>query len=145
MIDGTPPGIVERRHLIDRVFEKPPHVPAAQRLQTQPPLLHPRVERDASAALVRGQENQAAGRTVRKKKLTRQRVVSLDGSTISDGQSNMQNKVDTPAPGLGRGDIGGEEYRRRLEALRDEAGAGWLRVLSESGGLTENGGIKDTT
>ena len=50
MIDGSVPGMVERRNLHDRVFEKPPHPPISQRLQSPPPLQHSRgIERDASS------------------------------------------------------------------------------------------------
>ena len=142
MIDGSLPGIVERRNVIDRVFEKPPPPPISQRLQYPPPLQHSRGynDRDASSALP-GHENQTPGRNTRKKKGNRQRIVTLDGSVTSG--STADNKVDAPVV-AGVGEIGGEEYRRRLEALREEAGAGWLRVLSESGGLTENG-IQDRT
>ena len=52
----------------------------------------------------------------------------------------MGDKVETSADA--RTEVGGEEYRRRLEALREEAGSGWLRVLSETGGLTENGAVQ---
>ena len=138
-LDGSGPGMVERRHLIDRVFEKPPHPPQAQRLQSPAPLLHSRaVERDASRSPVRGQESQTIGRNARKKKANRQRIVSLDGTVTT---METGDKVETS--GEARAEAGGEEYRRRLEALREEAGSGWLRVLSESGGLTENGGIQE--
>jgi hypothetical protein len=133
MIDGSLPGMVERRQLIDRVFEKPPPLPISQRLQSPAPLQHSRgTDRDATLAM--GQENQTIGRNARKKKGNRQRIVSLEGSVMG---GNADTKVDVPATGAG--EVSGEEYRRRLEALREEAGAGWLRVLSESGGLSENG------
>jgi hypothetical protein len=146
VIDGSPPGLVERRQLIDRVFEKPPPPPISQRLQAPPPLSHSRaVERDASSSPMRGpQETQNVTRNTLKKKSNRQhRIVSLDGS-VSKDQGNRA-KVDPSASGVQVDSGGSEDYRRRLEALRDEAGAGWLRVLSESGGLTtENGhGIQE--
>ena len=143
LVDGTPPGMVERRHLIDRVFEKPPPHPTSQRLQSPPPLLHSRAEPDSSTSPVRvGEESPAAGRNAKKKKATRQRIVSLDGSFTGDGENQTRTKVDTPVSRV-QADGDAEDYRRRLEALREEAGTGWLRVLSESGGLTENG-IQET-
>jgi hypothetical protein len=139
MIDGCVPGMVERRHLIDRVFEKPPHPPISQRLQSPPLLQHSRgIDCDASQ-MQAGKDSQIMGRNARKKKTNRQRIVSLEGSRTNNIITDTGDKVDTPAVIAGVGEVGGEEYRRRLEALRDEAGAGWLRVLSESGGLTENG------
>ena len=86
-----------------------------------------------------GKDSQIIGRNARKKKTNRQRIVSLEGSITNNTITDTGDKVDAPAVTTGVGDVSGEEYRRRLEALRDEAGAGWLRVLSESGGLTENG------
>jgi hypothetical protein len=129
MLDGSLPGMVERRHLVDRVFEKPPPPPISQRLQSPPPL-NPR----ADVSPVRGTETM--GRNAKKKKANRQRIVSLDGTMTRE----TPDKIEEDIPKDGSGD----EYRRRLEALREEAGAGWLRVLSESGGLTENG-IQNTS
>jgi hypothetical protein len=124
MIDGSLPGIVERRNLVDRVFEKPPPLPASQRLQSPPPLhTHTRMESPAAS-------------DARKKKSNRMRIVSLENRAPANAQDIQKHDPKTPGA---HGDVGGEEYRRRLEALREEAGAGWLRVLSESGGLTENG------
>ena len=138
-IDGTLPGMVERRHLIDRVFEKPPPPPNLHRLQSPPPLTHSRIgDGDVSSLLV---DPQTGNRNPRKKKAYKQRVVSLDEST-KDVQEDMQT-TNTMSATVERGSVGGDEYRRRLEALREEAGTGWLRVLSESGGLAENGGIQD--
>ena len=138
-IDGSLPGMVERRHLIDRVFEKPPHLPISQRLQS-PPLQHSRgIERDASQ-MRGGQDSQINGRNARKKKTNRQRIVSLEGSISNNSATDTGDNVDASSViAAVPGEVSGEEYRRRLEALREEAGAGWLRVLSESGGLTENG------
>jgi len=125
-IDGTLPGMVERRHLIHR-------------LQSPPPLTHSRIgDGDVSSLLV---DPQTGNRNPRKKKAYKQRVVSLDEST-KDVQEDMQT-TNTMSATVERGSVGGDEYRRRLEALREEAGTGWLRVLSESGGLAENGGIQD--
>jgi hypothetical protein len=125
-IDNSPPGIVERRNLKDRVQEKPPPLPAAQRLQSPPPLHR----QDLSME----NETLTLGRNTRKKKTNRMRIVSLD--------DRKTPALEEPRRDLeigGTRDINGDEYRRRLEALREEAGTGWLRVLSESGGLTEKG------
>jgi Leucine-rich repeat (LRR) protein len=123
-IDGSSPGMVERRHLDDRVLEKPPAPPASVRLQSPPPL---QSSGDTSTRRV-----ETIGRNAKKKKTNRQRVVSLDDSSV----------VVAPSVGHAEGgsaEGGTDDYRKRLEALREEAGAGWLKVLSESGGLTENG------
>jgi len=135
MIDGSLPGMVERRHLVDRIFEKPPPPPISQRLQSPPLLQHSRNTHDRGTSVAPGADMQTIGRNTRKKKGNRQRIVSLDGSGRNTPTDNAKN--DTPASEVS--EVSGEEYRRRLEALRDEAGASWLRVLSESGGLTENG------
>jgi hypothetical protein len=140
MIDGSLPGIVERRHLADRIFEKPPPPPISQRLQSPPLLQHSRGTHDRDASAVPGAEMQTIGRSTRKKKGNRQRIVSLDGSGTNTPIGNTKSDI----PPLDVSEVSGEEYRRRLEALREEAGASWLRVLSESGGLTENG-IQDRT
>ena len=66
--------------------------------------------------------------------------MSLDGTVTT---MEVGDKVETEEERVRTEAGGGEEYRRRLEALREEAGSGWLRVLSESGGLTENGGIQE--
>lgn len=79
-------------------------------------------------------ETLTLGRNTRKKKTNRMRIVSLD--------DRKTPALEEPRRDLeigGTRDINGDEYRRRLEALREEAGTGWLRVLSESGGLTEKG------
>jgi hypothetical protein len=145
-IDGSGPGMVERRHLIERVFEKPP---STQRFQSHPPLVPkppPSVpteqggtETTSPIKEVGTNEAQTLGRTPKKKKGNRQRIVSLDGSiTTIPPESVREVDSDIPiSPGSG-----GEEYRKRLEALREEAGAGWLRVLSESGGLQSEGNGK---
>jgi hypothetical protein len=131
-IDGSLPGIVERRHLIDRVFEKPPPSPSITRLTSPPPLGHPHMSpRGASPSPVR--EVQTMGRNARKKKPARQRIVSLDEARMSPEPHAEQTPAQTD-----RADSS-DEYRKRLEALREEAGNGWLKVLSESGGLAENG------
>jgi len=75
------------------------------------------------------------GRNVRKKKPARQRIVSLDSSSgaaleMPVERSSMVQAADTR-------DGGSDEYRRRLEALREEAGHGWLKVLSESPDFAE--------
>lgn len=62
------------------------------------------------------------------------RIVSLD-----DRKSPALEEQQRDSETVGTRDINSDEYRRRLEALREEAGTGWLRVLSESGGLTEKG------
>jgi hypothetical protein len=137
MVDGSLPGLVERRYLIDRVMERPPPLPATQRLQSPPPLHPHRNESTTPTDL----ETQTLGRNARKKKTNRLRVISLDDRTNTPTPQDIR-KVDPPTPGA-RGDATGDEYRRRLEALREEAGAGWLRVLSESGGLAEKA-VKDS-
>jgi hypothetical protein len=141
MIDGSLPGIVERRHLMDRVFEKAPHPPSLQRLQSPPPLQghsHARYESSPNKA----GETMTMGRNTRKKKMNRQRIVSLDDVGTPPPSQTDVDTVDS-VPLTPRVDISGEEYRRRLEALREEAGTGWLKVLSESGGLAENGGLEN--
>lgn len=136
-IDGTLPGIVERRHLIDRVFEKPPQPPSITRL-TSPPPLHPHGNpRNASPSPVR--DSQTMGRSSRKKKPARQRIVSLEEARMSPELQSAQ--VPAPVERVHATD----EYRKRLEALREEAGNGWLKVLSESGGLAENGVRENST
>jgi len=147
-IDGSGPGMVERRHLIERVFEKPPHT--QQRLQSPPPLVPSKpaptaateqglTETDSPVKGAVAVEAQTLGRNAKKKKANRQRIVSLDGSiTTIPPESVAIVESEIPiSPGSG-----GEEYRKRLEALREEAGAGWLRVLSESGGLQSEGNGK---
>ena len=125
LVDGLGPRMVERRHLVDRVFEKAPVPPSLLRLQSPPPLTS-----SSDGSPLRGTE--PIGRSAKKKKLTRQRVVALDGASAvaSLSKGNVE--------GIPK-DSGTDDYRKRLEALREEAGSGWLRVLSESGGLTENG------
>jgi hypothetical protein len=117
LVDGSMPGVMERRHLVDRVFEKPPLPPPTERLLSPPPL-----------------QAGTVGRNARRKKPARQRIVSLD-----DGGSQSVASVQSPRIQPGDRD-GGDEYRRRLEALREEAGTGWLRVLSESPGFVEKTG-----
>jgi hypothetical protein len=126
MLDGSLPGLVERRNLIDRVLEKPPPLPSAQRLQSPPPL---HTHRDDPS---NDHETQTVGRNPRKKKPNRLRVISLD-----DGSSTRSDEISKIDPPIQGGDPGSDDYRKRLEALRDEAGTGWLRVLNASGGLTE--------
>lgn len=131
-IDGSLPGIVERRNLIDRVFEKPPQLPSITRLTSPPPLQHPYGNpRNVSPSPIR--EAHTIGRSARKKKPARQRIVSLDEARMSPEPQTEQG-----SPPMDRVDAS-DEYRKRLEALREEAGNGWLKVLSESGGLAENG------
>ena len=99
---------------------------------TSPPPLHPHGNpRNASPSPVR--DSQTMGRSTLKKKPARQRVVSLDEVRMSPGPQSEH--VSPPVERDGATD----EYRKRLEALREEAGNGWLKVLSESGGLAENG------
>jgi len=125
-IDGSPPGIVERRHLVDRVFEKPPVPPSSLRMQSPAPI----TKVSGEEGVIEG--TQTAGRNARRKRVHRQRIVSLE-------EGGTGEAVSTDGEGRDAARSEGEEYRRRLEALREEAGAGWLRVLSESGGLTEKG------
>src|SRR5271170_2793079 len=101
-IDASPPGIVERRHLVDRVFEKPPPPPISQRLQSPPPLLHSHShsELESSVSPVRNQESQTIGRNGRKKKVNRQRIVSLDGSLTGE----LRDIIEPPLSGGARGD-----------------------------------------
>jgi hypothetical protein len=135
-LDGSLPGIVERRHLIDRVFEKPPLSPSITRLTSPPPLGHPHMSpRRGGSPSPPVREVQTMGRSARKKKPARQRIVSLDEARMSPEPHAEQQ---TPAQTDKAADSS-DEYRKRLEALREEAGNGWLKVLSESGGLAENG------
>lgn len=94
-----------------------------ERLQSPPPMMG-RV----------GDGGGTVGRNVRRKRPARQRIVSLDSSGAAletpVERSSMVQAADTR-------DGGGDEYRRRLEALREEAGHGWLRVLSESPDFAE--------
>jgi hypothetical protein len=76
------------------------------------------------------------GRNSRKKKPARQRIVSLDEARMSP-EPLQSEQISIPRE-IDRLDAS-DEYRKRLEALREEAGNGWLKVLSESGGLAENG------
>jgi hypothetical protein len=140
MVDGSLPGVMERRHLIDRVFEKAPRPPSSQRLQSPPPLLGHGHARQEGHSPSKVGETQTMGRSTRKKKPNRQRIVSLDD--VGTPPPQTQNDTADGVPLTPRVDISGEEYRRRLEALREEAGTGWLKVFSESGGLTENGGLE---
>jgi len=138
-IDGCGPGVVERRHLRDRVFEKPPPPPDLPRLQSPAPLRSRRdVEPPASGPL--GPDRQPVGRNTLRKK-PRQRIVSLDGSRSNHGAPKKDDV------GTGETDAASthssDEYVHRLVTMRDEAGPGWLNVLSQSGGLTGNGGIQD--
>jgi len=81
-------------------------------------------------------EGGTVGRNQRRKKPARQRIVSLD-----DDRSQVETPVQSPRIRTSdRSEISGDEYRRRLEALREEAGTGWLRVLSESPGYVEKTG-----
>jgi hypothetical protein len=118
-VDGSLPGLVERRHLIDRVFEKPPAPPGAERLLFAP---DPRAVEAVTVAR-------------RGKKAMRQRVVSLDAGVKEPAATTTGEIVTGTSPREG------EDYRRRLEALREEAGSGWLRVLSESPNLMETSHI----
>jgi hypothetical protein len=141
-VDGSGPGVMERRHLNDRVFEKPPPPANLQRLQSPPPL-HTRRDVEPSSAAP-GAETQTIGRNALRKKSNRQRIVSLDGSRLNH---DTPDKEDV---GVGEADVvsvhtesSGDEYVRRLMTMREEAGPGWLNVLSQSGGLTGNGGIQE--
>lgn len=138
-IDGSGPGMVERRHLHDRVFEKPPQT-NLQRLQS-PASLNSRRDNEPSVA-AQGADSQTSGRNTLRKKSNRQRIISLDGARLS--HDGVDNKEDL---GVREADVAstdsGDDYVRRLMTMREEAGPGWLNVLSQSGGLTGNGGIQE--
>ena len=74
----------------------------------------------------------------KRKKPARQRIVSLEDHSGSQSATPVQSPRTQLTDRVGG--LNGEEYRRRLEALREEAGTGWLRVLSESPGFVEKAG-----
>jgi hypothetical protein len=138
-IDGSGPGMVERRHLSDRVFEKPPPQLNVQRLQSPAPLSRRAVEPSAAA---QGVDTQTVGRNAPRKKPNRQRIVSLDGSHTNHDASDKE-EVGVGETDVATTDGSSDEYVRRLVTMREEAGPSWLNVLSQSGGLTGSGGIQE--
>lgn len=102
-----------------------------------PPLLAPRPVRSHPAMRIATSKP--------KKKAGRRRVVDLDpdmsgddqlstktgGSAVSSVKS-MGTSI-SPPPAMSESDWAskGEEYRKRIEALRNDFGSGWLSVLSE--------------
>ncbi|BFZ64431.1 hypothetical protein YB2330_005576 [Saitoella coloradoensis] len=139
VLDGQAPGLVERRALVDRVIDVP--VPAAaipefEEVGTPESSGPSRVDSPASAM---GPPEVKS----RKKKAGRRRIVELSaqdaaaqanataagsGGVISDDASSIQTDAATLGTSLGDK---GEEYRKKIEALRNEVGSGWLRVLEE--------------
>lgn len=173
VLDGSGPGMVERRVLIDRVAE-PPNPPVVK------PLHHSSLAptKVASVETMKGEDSQllrrdneksihlvSQGQVARaRKKGGRRRIVELtkdEPSPQYEDQSPLAMSPNTqtqsfmsvgspmsmegipheaiPVPTLcvssstGRTDwqLRGDEYRKRVEALRNEVGNGWLTVLSE--------------
>jgi hypothetical protein len=183
ILDGSGPGMVERRNLIDRVAEPPNHhttkaqqasnmaptniAPVEVRKKDDPTLLR----RDSEKSIQLVNQGQVAKA---RKKGGRRRVVELtrdEPSPIFDSLSpvavspNSQPRTLTPImtvnsipgqaglnePSSPRDsdteytvrpstqtnqvdwEIRGDEYKKRIEALKNEVGSGWLTVLSEEG------------
>lgn len=173
ILDGSGPGMVERRGLIDRVAE-PPNPPVVKPPQ-HPSLAPTKIasieakKRDDSQFLRHDSEKSihlvSQGQVARaRKKGGRRRVVELTrddptpryeehspiaASSVTQAQLMTPRTISMegiphetiPAP-VPRNqstadpidwELRGDEFRKRVEALKSEVGSGWLTVLSEEG------------
>lgn len=173
ILDGSGPGMVERRSLVDRVAEPPtPPVVKSPQLPGLAPTKIASIEgkkRDDSQFLRQDSEKSihlvSQSQVARaRKKGGRRRVVELtrddstaqfeDHSPIAASPINQAQlmtprtismegipveTIPTPVPRAQSGtdpvdwELKGDEYRKRIEALKNEVGSGWLTVLSEEG------------
>ena len=174
ILDGSGPGMVERRSLIDRVAE-PPNPPVVK-LPQHPSLAATKIapievkkkedpqllRRDSEKSIHLVTQSQVARA---RKKVPRRRVVELTGAdpaSIYDDNylssapqarsltptatlpgrtvsvEGLPSHESIPAPISGAAtntdwELKADEYRKRIEALKNEVGSGWLTVLSEEG------------
>lgn len=157
LLDSQPPGMMEKRSLVERVNEAPP-VPVVKVPKPQSVTVHQVAPLDSKAKPEKKVVNTEVARA--KKKPGRRRVVELshDDNTANDDtptiraikrtstSSSIQKQIEpleesssgaeSSPPQFGD-DVDwstrGDEYRRRVEALKNEVGSGWLSVLSEEG------------
>lgn len=181
-IDGSAPGMVERRSLTDRVAELPK--PTASAPISTPTLASTKiapldVKKSEDPQLVKRESEKSvhlvtSGQVAKAKKRSgRRRVVELTRdepspyedslspitpSPIAQVSSSTRSMPSTEPDGASqrvaaRGDetqnyvlrgaplqseqinweVRGDEYKKRIEALKNEVGSGWLTVLSEEG------------
>ncbi|CCG80616.1 Leucine rich repeat protein [Taphrina deformans PYCC 5710] len=135
-LDGRKPGILEKRSLEPRATESVPPPSKAAQLKVANSITSTPSKLDAEIASTNDLPDEELSVKL-KKKVHKSRVIDLSspgkanpGRDLSTSPAS-RHSVDTPAKAEMREKANGEEYRKKIEALKQEVGSGWIRVINE--------------
>lgn len=140
-LDGKKPGMLEKRSLEPRATEQlppPKSLAIADDIARSPAASVMQKENSISASLdLAGEEHNIKP----KKKSHKSRVIDLAAAPQAPvEQSSPSRSPESVKQSPGKGDrvskaenewASGEDYRKRIEALKQEVGSGWIRVINE--------------
>lgn len=145
-LDGKKPGMIEKRSLVPRAVEFLPipkvistsssNSPAQTKNVTNSPRSAHAIEEVVTDE--RRQSNDSADHSVKpKRKVHKSRIIDLSAAPQGSPESKsgahltkglLVSSTDVPLQGE---NVHGDLYRKKIEALKQEVGGDWLRVINE--------------
>lgn len=136
-LDGKKPGMMEKRSLIPRAVELLPTPKPLNPSSSSTPILSVPSVPETNIPDTYSKSSDSGGRSVKpKRKVHKSRIIDLSAApqSPSDSKANShvsQKVLETVDVPINPESLSGDDYRKKIEALKQEVGSDWLRVINE--------------